>query len=362
MAAGPIVFIGAAREPLTGGEKYAAAIIEHLRGRGDTVETVTPADVPPRIRSSPLRVNRWLLSRFRRRLRGMTVIQDYSWHPRTFAFTWAARAHGTRLVCVVHHVTHRLRHGRWQRVVDGLTGRVVLTAAHRVIVNSRSTAADVASLGARRDRIVVVPPAVDAIPPEVTRPHQRGEVRLLAVGNVYERKGLHVLLDALADATFPFRLVIAGDADYDPAYRQRLDAAIRRYGLEDRVVLAGRADAAALDAAYRDADVFVAPSLWEGFGIALVEALLYGLPVVATSVGAIPELIDDGRNGLLVPAGETAALRLALERLAVDAALREQLSVAARRSGLAAAGTWAQVAERVAVVVDELVTPQMSAT
>lgn len=348
-----VLFIGAARHPITGGEKYAAVIIEHLRGAGLSVEVVTPDDLPAPIRRRPMAVNRWLLERHAGSLQEMTIIEDYSWHPRTFLFNWSARRRGAGLICVVHHVTHRLRSRLWQRLTDYLMGAAGLAVAQRVIVNSRSTSDDVARLGVRRSRISILPPAVER-PARVERTSGGGGLRLLAVGNVYPRKGLHVLVEALGAVALPFHLEVVGEADYEPDYAGRLAERIRESRLEDRIVFRGRLDGPGLDAAYRSADVFVAPSLWEGFGMAVLEALLYGLPVVATRVGAIPELIEDERNGLLVPPNDAAALAGALGRLASDPALRARLSAGARESGERRAGSWDQVGQKALELVGEL--------
>ena len=103
---------------------------------------------------------------------------------------------------------------------------------------------------------------------------------------------------------------------------RRLRAQISSLGLGDAVVLPGRLE-------IRDwlerADVFVHSSRWEGFGIVLLEAMLAGLPVVATRVSAVPEVVADGETGLLVEAGDAAAFAAALDRLLGDPELARRL-------------------------------------
>jgi glycosyltransferase involved in cell wall biosynthesis len=74
--------------------------------------------------------------------------------------------------------------------------------------------------------------------------------------------------------------------------------------------------------AYRDADVLVHPALWESYGMCVVEAMARGLPVIASDVAALPELVDDGDNGLLVAPGDAAGLRAAMLRLMTDREMR----------------------------------------
>jgi glycosyltransferase involved in cell wall biosynthesis len=149
---------------------------------------------------------------------------------------------------------------------------------------------------------------------------------VLAVGNLYPVKGHAVLVEAAArlkDLPVPWVVAVAGRGGEDPALRLAID----RLGLGGRFRLLGlRTDVPDLLAA---ADVFAMPSLSEGLPLALLEAMSAGLPVVASAVGGIPGVVRHGENGLLVPAGDAAAL---------EGALRDLITgPGARRLGLAAA-------------------------
>jgi glycosyltransferase involved in cell wall biosynthesis len=160
-----------------------------------------------------------------------------------------------------------------------------------------------------------------------------GTLLLLGVGNLVERKGYHVLLEALGllragGCHVPWRLVIAGEG----SERVRLEEMARRIGIHDRVFLPGRRDDIAdLQAA---ADVFVMPSLWEGLPLAVLEAMFGGSAVVATRTHGIPEAIDNEETGLIVPPGDAAALAEALRRVLTDPSLRHALAGAARERAL----------------------------
>ena len=352
-----VVFIGAVDRPVTGGEKYDAAVIDCLRGERP-VETVSFSHMPRVAQRSFLASNAWLVRRFWSRLASATFVEDYFWHPRTFLFNWVARSRGARFVSIVHHLYHPLLRSRWQRVADRIVGTVALAAAHRVIVNSRSTAREVAALGIPASRFVVVHPGVERVPPVPGPTPQRRDrprpLRLLAVGTIHPRKGLEFLVRALHGVSFPFQLELVGDPDYDPAYRSQLEAVIRECRLQDHVILRGRLPPDELDGAYRRADVFVVPSLWEGFGMALLDALLFGLPVIGTRAGGIPELVEDGANGVLVPPADADALRAALELLARDTPLRMRMGGRSRERGLALARPWSEIGARVGAAVAEL--------
>lgn len=154
------------------------------------------------------------------------------------------------------------------------------------------------------------------------------EVVVLAVGNLVERKGHIILLRALASLvaqglSVPWRLIIAGRGAEMP----RLQAYAEQSGISDRVHLVGhRDDIPDLQAA---ADILCMPSLWEGLPLAVLEGMHAGNCVIASATSGIPEAITDGRDGLLVPPGEVAALAGALGRVFSDRALRTRLAEAA---------------------------------
>jgi glycosyltransferase involved in cell wall biosynthesis len=153
-----------------------------------------------------------------------------------------------------------------------------------------------------------------------------GELLIVSVGNLYAVKGHAVLIDALAtlrDRT-GWRLAIAGRGEEEP----RLRAQAATAGIGDRVHLLGfRDDVADILAA---GDVFTMPSLSEGLPLALVEGMSFGLPVVVTGVGGVPEVVTSGVEGLIVPPSNPGALAAALGELLENAPLRQQMGAAAR--------------------------------
>ena len=162
--------------------------------------------------------------------------------------------------------------------------------------------------------------------------------RLLFVGIIEERKGLDHLVDALARVAKKrpeIKLAIAGipgrgsDA-YDTAVRK----SITRQGLQPHVERLGflKPDAVAREMAR--ASIVVVPSLEEMFCNVAAEAMAVGRPVLATRTGSLPQLVEDGRTGLLVPVAEPAALADAIERLLADEPLRARLGAAGREKAM----------------------------
>ncbi len=223
--------------------------------------------------------------------------------------------------------------------------RAALKLARAVVATSPFTARLlVEAFGVPPDTITV------ALPGTEPAPRARGTgspVALLAVGAVSPRKGYRVLVEALAGlGHLDWRLTLAGALDRDPAEAEGLRGAIGAAGLEGRIRLAGAVTQLELDALYDAADVLVSPSLFEGYGMALTEALARGLPLVASTGGAAAETAPDGA-ALKVPPGNAGALAGALRRVVGDPALRAALAERAHAAGRALP-RWSDAAARVA--------------
>jgi glycosyltransferase involved in cell wall biosynthesis len=153
-----------------------------------------------------------------------------------------------------------------------------------------------------------------------------GEILILAVGNLLERKGHIYLLRALqslVDQGLSDRWRLAIAAGWGGEERPKLDAFTAEHGLSDRVhILPHRNDVPDLLAA---ADIFVMPSLWEGLPLSILEAMLTGVPVIASATSGIPEAIVTEQHGLLVPPGDVDRLSESLARLLHDPDLRARL-------------------------------------
>jgi glycosyltransferase involved in cell wall biosynthesis len=183
--------------------------------------------------------------------------------------------------------------------------RLLLHRARLVLVGSRALADDARRLGARGVR--VVPNGVD-VPESVPEPDDPPHV--LYVGRLSEEKGVRELLAATTGAP----RVIVGDGPLRELFPEAV----------------GFVAPHALGAYYARAAVVVCPSRREGYGVVAREAMAYGRPVVASSVGGLVDAVDDGVTGLLVPPRDPDALRAAIERLLGDADLRRRLGDAAR--------------------------------
>jgi len=137
-------------------------------------------------------------------------------------------------------------------------------------------------------------------------------------------KYLIAAIDTIAETGIPVHLALVGDGPLRPNLLQQSS----EIGWGSRVHFLGkRFDVPNVMAAF---DVFVHPSLWEGFGIVLLEAMALGLPIVASDVCAIPDIVSDGQTGLLVPPGDSHGLAAAIIRLYRDRKLAKGLGQAGR--------------------------------
>ncbi len=215
--------------------------------------------------------------------------------------------------------------------------RRALSRAAAVLAVSRATADALAAHGVDRARLHVTPNGLTPLPPPVDPPVRRSY--LLVVGTLEPRKGHEVLLRALARARHrDLEIVFAGPPAHGAA---TLTALAEQLGLADRLTLLGPVSDAVLAGLYRDAQVLCMPSLGEGFGLPVLEAMASGLPVLASDLPAIREVAGDA--ALLVAPGNADALADALTRILGDAPLRERLR--AEGPARAAAFTWEATAE-----------------
>lgn len=264
------------------------------------------------------------------------------------------------VVAMAHQPPGGIDHGPVRRHAQAVLDRVAYRRVRCLLVASQLLAAQFGTQGFA-DRLRVVPPGRDVAgvqagsqacgPKRDLRAGAR--VALLCVGNWVARKGILQALDAVADLPAGLvRIHLVGDDRADPGYAARVRRRLARDDLAGRVHFHGRLGRPELAALYRDADVFVLPSVREPYGTVYGEAMAAGLPVVGWRAGNLPYLAGHGRQGLLVEPGDMAGLTSALRSLAEDDELRVRLGAAARRKA-AAFPTWEQTAERFYAAVRE---------
>lgn len=235
----------------------------------------------------------------------------------------------------------------------------VLAYADQIIVTSPVTADTLVSrFAVPRASITIAVPGTDPAPQALAYAGgvvktESAPVQLFAAGSIIPRKAYDVLVAALAGLpAHNWHLRLAGSPARAPETARALYAQIAAAGLGDKIEIIGELTPAELAREYGAADVFVMPSLYEGFGMVLAEAMACGLPLVASTDGAAARTVPDN-CGLKVPPGDVAALRAALAKIVGDRALRHQLAAASWRHGQTLA-RWPDTAAIVAGVIGRL--------
>ncbi len=241
----------------------------------------------------------------------------YGYFP-TFAGSLRRVLRQTPLVVTPH--SDPGQHTFAKRAFDYIVPAMTLQPAQRIIAVSRGEAQHWTACGVPRDKIEVVPNGVDLreFPCRPDGSRSSEDTTILFVGRCYPlQKGLETLVRAVAllPARLRIRVRIVGDDWGGHDTIGRLASAL---AISDRITVTGPVAREVLVQEYARADIFVLPSLFEPFGIVLLEAMASGLPVVASRVGGVVEVVEEEKTGLLVEAGNPGQLAGAIARLVLD--------------------------------------------
>ncbi len=226
-------------------------------------------------------------------------------------------------------------HPRWHWSLQ----RIAQLACEKVVVPSASVASAAQRwAGIGRRKLVVIPNAIDLNEWSQATPDIAGRFPIVFIGRLDPIKDVPTLVRAMAKLPGA-RLDIYGEGSDRP----RIEAEISQLKLNDSIMLHGAIVRS--QAVLQRAGMLILPSLAEGFGLVLIEAMASGVPVVATDVAGIRDVVRNGQTGLLCPARNPDALAAATQSIINDADLRQRL-VTAARSDVAARFTWSKVLEQ----------------
>ena len=338
----------------TGGQKYYKEVVQHLQSKNWELVFYTP---PRGISNSRLfnnlvcniKIATFLLSIARK---DNIIVEDSEWHSRFLLSNILLRLFKpVSIVTVTHHlsprdlIARRDPFGILMRKLDWLVTGAFFRTVNKIIAVSESTKRDIVATGIPSNKVEIIPDGADRIP-QISVSRNGSGSRILFVGHCSPIKGVNYLLEAiwlLKDSDIVLDLV--GDLEGNIEYTRSLQEMTRIWGISDKIIFHGFVHRERIIDLYTEADIFVLPSLWEGFGIVLLEAMAFNLPVIATTAGAIPELVKDGVNGLLVPPANSRALAEAIAALIQNPGLRKKLG----KNGRAIYNkslTWEQIVEK----------------
>jgi glycosyltransferase involved in cell wall biosynthesis len=339
---------------ISGGFIYDRNLVRYLRESGDRVEVIS---LPWRPYGLSLLDN--LNSGIRRRLAQAAfdvLLEDELVHPSCFWLNQRLRPRVSYpVVAIVHHLRCCEAHSPWKNRLYRWVEQQYLASLEGFIFNSNATRTDVERLVGSGRPAVIAPPGGDRLPGKVTaeqitlRALAPGPFKIICVANLIPRKEVHTLIAALAGLPRnDWQLALAGSLTMDTAYVGSIRRQIEADGLGARISLLGTVSDQDLSVLLPQQHLLAVPSSYEGFGIAYLEGMHFGLPAIAGTMGAAKEIVHHDHNGFLAPPGDVAALSRYIGLLMADRELLKRLSLTAHRSA-AAHPTWKESAGRARV-------------
>src|SRR5688500_16916906 len=347
-------------DTLSGGYLYDRKVVEYLRSQGDTVEIIS---LPWRNYALHLTDN------FRFRLSSHVaasgaesvtkqspgnknydlLIQDELNHP---SLILANRGrHPYPVISLVHHLRCSELRPEWQNILYRIVEKKYLQSVDGFVFNSKTTEEVVDHLvESEKPRIVAYPPTDrfgEPIPEAAIAERAESQVlRILFLGNVIYRKGLHTLLRAVHANPSPFRIDVVGSLTSEPQYTKQMQELVRTQGLSSHVTFHSSLDKEPLIERLEQAHILAVPSSYEGFGIVDLEGMCFGLPAIGTTAGAAAEIISDGVDGFLIEPENANELAKKLKLLSENRDILIQMSLAARNRYLRQP-KWEETAARI---------------
>jgi glycosyltransferase involved in cell wall biosynthesis len=311
---------------LSGGYMYDRELVEYLRSQGDTVEIIS---LPWRNYAAHLMDN----FSFKLPTDLDILIQDELNHPSLIGANQGH--HPYPIISLVHHLRCSELRPKWQNALYRIIERKYLHSVDGFIFNSQTTKDVVNGLLIHEKPSRVAYPPTDRFGEaisenEIIERNKSEELRILFLGNVMERKGLHTLLKAVSDQRSALKLDVIGSLTTEPHYAKQMQEFVMVHGLSSIVSFHDSLDNEPLKQKLKKASVLVVPSSYEGFGIVYLEGMGFGLPAIGTTAGAASEVIEHGKTGYLIEPDDSAALASHISQLAEDRDLLTQLSKNAR--------------------------------
>ncbi|MFT3893041.1 MAG: glycosyltransferase family 4 protein [Anaerolineales bacterium] len=310
-------------DTVSGGYLYDRKLVQYLRAQGDQVEIIS---LPWRNYAAHLMDN------FRFRLPpGLDlVIEDELNHPSLLSAN--AEKHPYPVISLVHHLRSSELRPKWQNAFYRIVEQRYLQSADGFIFNSQTTKRVVNELLMKKEPSVIAYPPTERFgvaisEDEIKRKAQAVEFRIVFLGNVIYRKGLHTLLEAIQHHRLNIKVDVIGSMNADPKYAYETQRYVLTHGLSSQVTFHSSLNDTALVEKLKQAHILVVPSSYEGFGIVYLEGMGFGLPAIGTTAGAAGEIITHGENGYLIEPDDDIFLAHHIKELASNRDLLLKLSL-----------------------------------
>lgn len=324
-------------ESLTGGYIYDRQLVDYLRQEGHTVELI---HLPGRDYLDRLVQNAVLpLSKELNHLSPDILLQDELDHPALILLNHKLKRQANYpIISIVHHLRSCEFRPEWQNSMYRRIEKQYLMSVDGFVFNSRTTRSVVESLIRMPKPGVIAYPCGNRLSRQISvaeikeRAWMPGPLRVLFLGNLIRRKALHTLIAALAKLPEnTWFLTIIGDLCMDRSYVKTIRNQIRENNLNENISMPGPVTDSELAVSLKENQVLVVPSYYEGFGIAYLEGMGFGLPAIGTTTGGANEIISHGQDGYLIPAGNSSVLSQYLHELSNDRRRLESMSLNALR-------------------------------
>jgi glycosyltransferase involved in cell wall biosynthesis len=308
-----------------------------------------------KFRLGKLCINLLLLAQTAWRKADLVFVTHYYSREALLAVLWQKCIFGAKVIVNMHHFETCMSMRKVQfRMLGQWRESLPFHYSNWIVANSKFTKEEIVALGVPPEKIGVIYP-VHRCQGDATAVDFKDNsrlIRILYVGTLEERKGPLDLCEAFTALEFHnIELALVGRrASHPSAYFDQIENLARQ---DPRIRLCGVLDDEEVCALFNRSDIFVLPSHWEGFGIVLLEAMKHGLPIVSTRISAIPELVRDRVDGILVEPRNSQALRSALTELIVDNDKRRSFAEASRKR-FVEIPNWVQESRRFRQGVEDL--------
>lgn len=338
-----VIFLTGAKPPQTGGELYNYQLSQYLKKIGWEQEYISLHEkrLYLRIGKIPIIGNilaslifAFILFKYK----GIFVEDHYFSSYLFLTNILQKKINRARIIVLVHLFYDYDSTDKFilRKLIYKYIEKIRLSFADLIVTSSEYSKREIVSLGIHPELVHVLSPGIDREKfkalPKIRQLDSNNRTKILCVGNYIPRKGIIYLIQALSYIKRQdFTLHLVGNRKNNSRYYNLLNNYVKKFNLTEYVVFHDGLDQENIKCLYSCADIFVLPSFKETFGIVFLEAMHYGLPIITTNVSAMPELIEEGRNGLLVPPADSLALAKAISHLIENPHLITKMGEAGRK-------------------------------